>query len=195
VRIVPAFFHNFGLNILPRKTLTLTPGKITPMEGEKSFAYCYPFDASEPDWWLVPTAWMSPRSRVNLTENGVLLPDHQFKTDEVRLAGGDRWTHESGRIVFASSDNSDPRTNGRVYALTYPLLFKKKIGYWAGILFAAATAGLYRLSRGRHQSPGQPLNKSSHWRRHLVGASLLFLAGLYCNTGTLAPTTTRSSDK
>src|SRR5580698_6084393 len=46
-----------------------------------------------------------------------------------------------------------------------------------------------RCSRRRPASTGSiaAAPAASRWRRHVVGAGAVFLLGLYCNTGTLAP--------
>lgn len=182
-----ALFHNYGLTLLPPERIVIRPTEISPLPGEKSFAYVYRFDRSEPD-----VLW-KPRSQVRLFENGTELRTRLPRNDEVRLAGGERWSHEPGRIVFASSDNSDPRTNGRTYSLLSPRLYTRTTGYVAALAFAVAVGGLALLKRSPPPlapvSPpaGGPAAKPTRWRRHLLGATALLLVGLYCNTGTLTP--------
>ncbi len=181
-------FHNYGITILPPQRIVIHPEEITPLPGEKSFANVYPFDRSEPD------VWWKPRSQVELFEDGSRLRSRLFLNDEVRLVGGDRWTHEPGRILFASTDNSDPRKNGRTYSLLSPRFYTRKIGYAAAVTFAAAVLGLIlvngKLPRAVSvppPAPGRDGRTSSRLRWHLLGASGLLLVGLYCNTGTLSP--------
>jgi hypothetical protein len=113
--------------------------------------------------------------------------------DEVRLVGGDRWTHEPGRILFASIDNSDPRKNGRTYLAAFASLLYQENRLSAAAAFALAVGGLvlvnWRRSPGSNDSPTSAARPpaSGRWRWHLAGASLLLLSGLYCNTGTLSP--------
>ena len=96
-------FHIYGLNLLPPERITIPPAKIYPLPGPRTFAYVYDFDRSESD------RPFKPRSQAALTENGVVLRNRKHTSEEVLLVGGDRWVHEPGRILFASSDNSDPR--------------------------------------------------------------------------------------
>ena len=59
------------------------------------------------------------RSSWQLLEDGVPLPrPHSFHND-VRVMGGGRHSHWNGFLLFSSSDNSDPQTNGRRYALRW----------------------------------------------------------------------------
>lgn len=180
-------FHNYGVTILPPERIVIRPEEMSPLPGPKSFAYVYHFDRSEPD------VWWKPRSQVQLFEDATKVRSHMFLSDEVRLVGGDRWTHEPGRILFASVDNSDPRTNGRTYSLLSPRFYTRKIGYAAAITFLAAALGLilvnWKLPRAPLVPPPLPAPgaTASRWRRHLLGASVLLLVGLYFNTGTLSP--------
>jgi len=63
------------------------------------------------------------RSRVILLEDGVPLePAHAGHIDTI-INGEGRWSHWGSRgIYFSSSDNSDPRTNGREYRVVNPPL-------------------------------------------------------------------------
>jgi hypothetical protein len=54
-------------------------------------------------------------SRVRLYEDGTPLPRAHTNLDEIRSVGGGRYLHWQGSIYFATSDNSDPRSNGRHY--------------------------------------------------------------------------------
>ncbi len=129
------------------------------------------------------------RSRVIFHENGLPQPVHRT-ADVVRGAGRFNWAHEPGRILFASSNNTDPRINSCTYFITYPILYQPWIGRLSALLFAASVAGLYWI--GRTRSLKRPGDKAmdfpaSRWKAHLVGATALFSVGLYFSTGTLAP--------
>jgi hypothetical protein len=57
------------------------------------------------------------RSMLMLVENGTTLgPAHQLH-DDVRTLGGGRLSHWKDRLLFSTSDNSDPNANGRAYDL------------------------------------------------------------------------------
>jgi hypothetical protein len=48
-------------------------------------------------------------------EDGLPLARAHAGHDEIRQLGRGRYSHWSGTIYFATSDDSDPRTNGRSY--------------------------------------------------------------------------------
>jgi hypothetical protein len=60
-------------------------------------------------------------SELRLLENGRLLEYSHAQHEAIRQAGRGRFSHWGDVIYMSSSDNSDPRTNGRVYTLAYPL--------------------------------------------------------------------------
>ncbi|MBI3445833.1 MAG: glycosyltransferase family 4 protein [Magnetospirillum sp.] len=56
-------------------------------------------------------------SALRLREDGRLLsPAHTLHTD-IRSLGGGRYSHWGASLYFSTSDNSDPRDNGRVYTV------------------------------------------------------------------------------
>jgi hypothetical protein len=60
------------------------------------------------------------QSKLQLYENGKALgPAHSLHTD-IRKFGKGRFSHWGNSLIFSSSDNSNPKTNGRSY--TYRLL-------------------------------------------------------------------------
>ena len=65
------------------------------------------------------------RSTLELTENGMPLGPAHVPKAEVSTLGGGRYIfiqtgEELPALVFSTSDNSDPNTNGRVYRITDP---------------------------------------------------------------------------
>ncbi|HEY5078210.1 MAG TPA: hypothetical protein VII43_00120 [Opitutaceae bacterium] len=179
--------QNFCLDLLPRRRVRIAPESIQTFPGKRTFAYVFAYDGSEPD------RWPSARSRVEFHEDEVGYSRRLHSTDEVLLVGGDRFSHEPGRIVFATTDNTDPRTNGRRYFLTEPILYSGAIGDAAALVLAACVLAWWRIGAGGRREPSPPPAAASRWRWHLAGASALFLLGLYCNTGTLAPYACTSS--
>lgn len=62
-------------------------------------------------------------SSLRLYEDGTELgPPHSIH-DDIRQKGGGRYSHWNEYIYFSTSDNSDPRTNGRTYSYDYDLLY------------------------------------------------------------------------
>jgi len=70
------------------------------------------------------TQWMS-QSDLGLSpavvyENGVSLAMPNSKPKGIRDIGNGRYSVTDGNLYFSSSDNTDPRTNGRKYELEWP---------------------------------------------------------------------------
>lgn len=57
------------------------------------------------------------RSRLRLWEDDNLLSPAHAPHQLIRLLGGGRYSHWEARLYFATSDGSDPRTNGRSYVV------------------------------------------------------------------------------
>jgi hypothetical protein len=56
-------------------------------------------------------------SKLVLLENGVPLPLAHSAHADIRSLGGGRYSHWHESLYFATSDGSDPRSNGRVYTV------------------------------------------------------------------------------
>lgn len=193
--------HNYGLSLLPRVALPLDP---EAMIAERGHAFAVAFDHSPGDTFL------NPRSRILLTENG-RAPGMKFRApDLVRAEGEGSWAHVPGRIVFSTADGSDPRTNGRHYVAYSPVLYSRGVGYGAIVMLVVALAGLRQSARtgaragvdamaaagadggGLEDSEERlavtaPASAVRALRWHTLAAGTVFLAALYCSTGTLAP--------
>jgi len=94
--------------LLPLKG-TICPARIRPEKGHCFIAILgpnYPGDG-----------WKGrPESTLQLFENGNPLgPPHAVHND-IRSKGRGRFSHWKTRLYFSTSDNTDPRTNGRSYA-------------------------------------------------------------------------------
>jgi len=115
-----------------RKTILLAASKFTPAGG---FAYSYPLPRN-----YTPRGAQAASAR--LRENGVILCSYSPKETSVAKVGqGIFAISREGRLLLSATDNSDPRLNGRLYAIDTPLRVSKLI---LPILFAGwlATAGL-----------------------------------------------------
>jgi hypothetical protein len=178
-------FQNYGHPFLPRQEFTLTPADLRPHPAPRPHVFAVSFDHSEPNQPGVD------RSMAMLLENGVPYPAAQRDPAELLAVGGRRWVHEPGRILFSASDNTDPRTNGRTYAIKSPVLYSSAAGVAASLLFVASLAGLYFLRRpspaAAPVTPACAAISTGRWRWHVGLAAGIFLFGLYCNTGTLSP--------
>ena len=56
-------------------------------------------------------------SRITVYENGTPLPHARALHDDIRRLGGGRYSHWGSNLFFSTTDNSDPRTNGRTYTV------------------------------------------------------------------------------
>lgn len=74
------------------------------------------------------------RSGAVLREQGVSLDFPHSSHSEISGTGLGRYSHWSGAIYFSTSDNSDPRTNGRTYTIGYPVA--PSIGFCVFLLIA-----------------------------------------------------------
>jgi len=89
-----------------------------------------PFKENSPGMWSAPLPnWAACssnprdtyRSVLELLEDGTPLgPRNAFMSD-IRSHGAGRYVHWGGFVYFATSDNSDPNTNGRTYSYRFTL--------------------------------------------------------------------------
>ncbi|MBL8727862.1 MAG: hypothetical protein JNM25_05495 [Planctomycetes bacterium] len=56
-------------------------------------------------------------SRLVVLENGTPLPHPHAAHDDIRRLGGGRYSHWTSNVYLATSDDSDPRSNGRRYTV------------------------------------------------------------------------------
>lgn len=83
--------------------------------GGKAFSYWAPLMIGESDCVVSPE-----RSRYVMREDATQIgPAHSLHAT-IREAGQGCWSHWGQFILFSSSDGTDPRTNGRKYALMKP---------------------------------------------------------------------------
>lgn len=68
-------------------------------------------------------------SPARLLEDGKRLAPANAARSEIRSKGKGRYTFLDDRLYFSTSDNSDPITNGKVYAIRYPLILWEEAVY------------------------------------------------------------------
>jgi len=59
------------------------------------------------------------RSRLVFLEDGKLLSSRHSTHDEIRNIGRGRYSHWRDGLIFSTTDNSDPNTNGRIYQILF----------------------------------------------------------------------------
>jgi hypothetical protein len=135
-----------------RATIALDPAKFYPAGG---FAYSSPLRAR-----------YSPRgsqtASVNIRENGKIFS--VYSPREVSVAGvgqGIFSVPEQGRLVFSTTDGSDPRTNGRNYSVDSPLRVSKVALSLCFAVWLITGAFLFLRLRDRREIV-------SLWRRRLA---------------------------
>jgi hypothetical protein len=72
--------------------------------------------------WLAPLPGHLPSdaesgSRIRVLEDGKALGPAHASHDEIRRVGSGRFSHWGAQLYFSTSDNSDPRSNGRRYTV------------------------------------------------------------------------------
>jgi glycosyltransferase involved in cell wall biosynthesis len=103
------------LSILKRFRMLLNKrivGVLTDIKREQG--YCYTAGIPE---WIVSDAHGKPSS-LRLFENGIPLAVPHSVHDNIRDLGEGRFSHWFDHVYFSTSDNSDPRTNGRTYSFS-----------------------------------------------------------------------------
>jgi len=87
-------------------------------------------------------------SGLMLRENGAPLGPSTRSLGLIRKTGRGAYAHGGPVLIFSTSDNSDPRTNGRRYTVTFPLYVRGAVQ--AGVLaLTAAALGLWLLWIGQ----------------------------------------------
>jgi SAM-dependent methyltransferase len=96
-----------------------------------------PFRHDDGFCWTVPLQGLSRhaddpdhpgRSTLALYEDGLPLKPAHARHRDVRTVGLGRFCHWEDRLLFSTSDNSDPSTNGREYTYSVsPWLYKRRV--------------------------------------------------------------------
>jgi hypothetical protein len=93
------------------------------------------------------TAASPSSSRLMLFEDGRALgPMHSLHAD-IRQKGSGRFSHWNGALIFSTTDGTDPRTNGRVYAIVAPTKLQPLLKYPLLAVLALADIGFLILFR------------------------------------------------
>jgi hypothetical protein len=80
-------------------------------------------------------AWRSDYSTLRLLENGKPLGPGHAPFVYVRDQGGGSYVHWGKTLFFSTSDNSDPRENGRLYTLAYPISLRPYLLVFVPVCF------------------------------------------------------------
>jgi hypothetical protein len=114
--------------------------KITPDGG---FSYAIPLQRSWAPGRLIahPDSAEKPAaSSLVVREDGRAISRAHSPLEDIRTLGNGRLSHRGKTVYFATSDNSDPRENGRHYEFEYHRFTKKRIFFGACIAFLLTLA-------------------------------------------------------
>jgi len=174
--------HSYALPLLPDRAVIVPPDAMHHDPEGRGFAFFVELSVPGLD------RPQNPRSRVGFRENGRVYPDRSISLDPIRNVGGWRYSHQPDRIYFSSRENSDPRTNGRIYEVLVPRLYSPALGRWSLAVFSLGALVLAWLAPRARPPAAAPAPSPGRVPRLPVAlAAGVFLAGLYANTGTLAP--------
>jgi uncharacterized membrane protein len=109
-----AVLHTTGMLTLLRRTKEVLPEKISRPAGETGFCYRYRFARCPGDRRSVPY-----QSNLTLLENGTPLRPTHSSYRRISHIGHGAYRHWGKNILFSTSDNTDPRVNGRRYLIRY----------------------------------------------------------------------------
>jgi hypothetical protein len=120
-------------------------------------------------------AFTSPA--VLLEDGQTLSPGNSSHADIGKLGSG-RFSYWKGYLYFSSSDNSDPRTNGRIYTLVIPTFAEMGPLIWISLLLFLPLVGLswqyYRIDKAQLQISSTTL---------IGGIEFALVASLLCFLG------------
>lgn len=134
----------------PRGSAVLAPADIRPAIG---FGYQIAIPAPVSRIYLLRTDHVdSPRgSNLTLAEDGAAMGPAHTQHVMIQERGRGVFSYWNGVLIFSTPDNTDPRTNGRRYTVSYSLSAEPRVMKAAGILSlflaAAALVALLRVLR------------------------------------------------
>lgn len=133
----------------PRVTVSVDPAAVTPELGR---AFESPLRPPASLWWAASgdTLATGDTSDLELREDGRPLGPGHSRHPDVRERGGGAFSHWHQRVIFSSSDGSDPRTNGRSYQATLTLAPAPWITWSASLLWVAAAFAAWWGPARRH---------------------------------------------
>ena len=86
--------------------------------------HCYLFSINIPQILGINASdSLKTASKLLLYENNTLLGPAHAIHQHIRKTGHGKYSHWGSQILFSTSDNSDPNTNGRIYTATLPISY------------------------------------------------------------------------
>ena len=135
-------FGSPTIPFVPVKIETLAPANIGSNGGS---SYLAKFEGARSAWPFTQIgvdSSVTPRgSNLEILENGLKLgPPHTMHSDIAKIGEGrySHWSHKEDFVIFSTSDNTDPRTNGRIYSVAV----KPQISSFLFVLLAVPFSAL-----------------------------------------------------
>ncbi len=133
----------------PTVALRIEPAGISPRD-RHAFAWLIAAPAYLPDALIAGDDLTDPQgSRLQLYEQGRPLGPAHAMHDEIAQSGAGRFSHWNATLIFSTSDNTDPRRNGRAYEARARIAPPAALVGTAGAL--AVMLGALLLVRARHR--------------------------------------------
>lgn len=142
-------------HVIPPMTHTLLPENINPLRGN-SYAYVIPRPTAWPLLRTIGDTHDNQRSHLVLFEDGKSLAYPHAYEPSIDSRGRGRYIHmRDDELYFATSDNSDPRRNERVYTLSVPLTPSPDIAkFFLVAMLIVGSAWLLATPKHRMRVPG-----------------------------------------
>jgi hypothetical protein len=146
----------------------IDPSAVKPEIG-RAYVVAVPFESY---FFELPSDGVSNRSKLRLFEDGKELREAHAPHADVRESGSGRYSHWYRQIWFSSSDNTDPRTNGRRYEIASPSQVKTSLVIAIVCLDILALALLRRRLQRRYSQeyPAVAASSSQSLPNWLLGA-------------------------
>jgi hypothetical protein len=158
----------------PDVSYTIASSAIRPEIGQ---AYAAVLDRGTSWAYRMPTdsAATPSASRLQLFEDGHPLgPPHSLHADIREKAGG-RFSNWDDALIFAASDGSDPRSNGRIYSITSPTEMRLRLKLLLGAALVLPDLAWVIFFR---RSIGLFLRRRTNWLCAGLAGSLVLLAAM-----------------
>jgi hypothetical protein len=156
---------------------------IAHVEKEDGYAYRLPLNDIEGE--ILETqfgAWdRRIRQHVRLLEDHIAIGVPAGSIGSIREVGHGASLQWGPAFLFSTSDNSDPRSNGHVYTISFPLVIKRWIvGACAALTLVLGAIWGWRMRRDGWQDLWQTLSGIAQWARTNREASFIAHGGTVC---------------
>ena len=119
IAVAASLVLGLAIFFAPETRIDIEPASI---KADSGHAFRFPINVRPTFPYELPTdtAGIPEASQLIMRENGIALRPRHALHDEIRVRGGGAFSHWNGNLFFSTSDNSDPRSNGRTYSIESP---------------------------------------------------------------------------